>query len=151
MTHRSLGHDCPPSETARLHSQLVARVEDVASWTEANRRQLNAAKTEVLWCSSRRQMHQLPIQPLTACGSCVSPASLVRDLGVCIDSGLTMSPHVHCKMSRTPDASRTRLQTRPRRVRCSIAEHWCSRVRAKYTRTRPMTRLCVQYLTILAK
>jgi hypothetical protein len=39
-------------------------------------------------------MHQLPIQPLTACGSCVSPASLVRDLGVWIDSGLTMSPHV---------------------------------------------------------
>jgi hypothetical protein len=85
---------CPPSEAARLHSQLVSCVEDVASWTKANRLQLNAANTEVLWCSSRRQMHQLPIQPLTACGSCISPASLVRDLGVWIDSGLTMSPHV---------------------------------------------------------
>jgi hypothetical protein len=85
---------CPPSETARLHSQLVACGEDVASWTKANRLQLNTAKTEVLWCSSRRQMHQLPIQPLTACGSCVTPASLVQDLGVWIDSSLTMSPHV---------------------------------------------------------
>jgi Reverse transcriptase (RNA-dependent DNA polymerase) len=38
---------CPPSETTDLHNRLVTCIEDVAAWTNANRLQLNSAKTEV--------------------------------------------------------------------------------------------------------
>ena len=62
----------------------------------ANRLQLNVAITEFLWCSSRQRhrMHQLPVSPVVIGGNSVHPASVVRDLGVWIDSGLSMSTHV---------------------------------------------------------
>jgi len=37
---------------------------------------------------------QLPSQPFLICGSSVCPSSVVRDLGVWIDDGLTMSTHI---------------------------------------------------------
>ena len=50
--------------------------------------------TEILWCSSQRRVDQLPSLPFLICGSSVGPSSVVRDLGVWIDNGLTMSTHV---------------------------------------------------------
>ena len=60
----------------------------------ANRLRLNAAKTEILWCSSQRRVDQLPSLPFLICSSSVGPSSVVRDLGVWIDNGLTMSTHI---------------------------------------------------------
>ena len=60
----------------------------------ANRLQLNASKTEILWCSSQRRVDQLPSLPFLICGSSVGPSSVVRDLGVWFDNGLTMSTHI---------------------------------------------------------
>jgi len=58
----------------------------------ANRLQLNVAKTEFLWCSSRRRMRQLqPVSQVVIGGNSVHPASDRRDLGVWIDRGLSMS------------------------------------------------------------
>jgi len=39
-------------------------------------------------------MHQLPASPVITGGNSVHPASVVRDLGVWIDRGLSMSTHV---------------------------------------------------------
>ena len=39
-------------------------------------------------------MHQLPASPVIIGGNSVHPASVVRDLGVWIDRGLSMSTHV---------------------------------------------------------
>ena len=85
---------CAPSGTTTLQSQLEACVEDIAAWMSANRLQLNAAKTDILWCSSQRRVAQLPSQPFLVCGSSVLPSPVVRDLGVWIDSGVTMSAHI---------------------------------------------------------
>ena len=60
----------------------------------SNRLQLNVAKTEVLWCSSVRRQHQLPTAPITVGATAVTPVHAVRDLGIYIDSGLTMQAHV---------------------------------------------------------
>jgi len=38
-------------------------------------------------------MHQLPASPVIIGGNSVNPASVVRDLGVWIDRGLSMSTH----------------------------------------------------------
>jgi len=73
---------CRPDQTSGLCQQITACVEDVAKWMGANRLQLNVAKTEFLWCSSRQRMHQLPASPVIIGGNSVHPASVVRDLGV---------------------------------------------------------------------
>jgi DNA-directed RNA polymerase subunit RPC12/RpoP len=48
---------------------------------ETNLLQLDAAKTDILWCSSHRRASQLPCVPLQFCGNSISPSSVVRDLG----------------------------------------------------------------------
>jgi len=52
------------------------------------------AKTEVLWCSSARRQFQIPIGPVRVGNASVLPASAVRDLGVYIDTDVTMRAHV---------------------------------------------------------
>ena len=58
------------------------------------RLQLNADKTEVMWCATGRRQHQLPTTPLSVNGVPVQPVKSVRDLGVHIDGDLVMRTHV---------------------------------------------------------
>ena len=48
---------CKPNATVKLQSRLLVCVEDVVSWMRANRLQLNAARTEVIWCSTSYCQH----------------------------------------------------------------------------------------------
>ena len=66
----------------------------------ANRLQPNPEKTEVLWCAIARRQHQLSTSALLIDGCSVSPVKSVRDLGVHIDSDLTMQTHVKRTVSR---------------------------------------------------
>jgi len=85
---------CSPSKSDDLQTQPSTCVKNIAKWMGANRLQLNAAKTEILWCSSQRRVDQLPSQPFLICSSSVSRSSVVRDLGTWIYNGLTMSTHI---------------------------------------------------------
>ena len=85
---------CRPGGTDDLQGRLSDCVSDVASWMRSNRLQLNAAKTEVLWCSSVRRQHQIPNTPVMVGTTAVTPVCTVRNLGIYIDSGLTMRAHV---------------------------------------------------------
>ena len=51
-------------------------------------------KTEFLLCTSARRQHQLPTDPLVVGADSLAPASVVRDLGIYVDSGLSMRTHV---------------------------------------------------------
>ena len=66
---------------------IVVIINDIAKWMDAKRLQLNAAKTEILCCSSQRQK-SLNYRAFLVCGSSVIPSSVVRDLSVYIDNGL---------------------------------------------------------------
>ena len=85
---------CRPLETVSLQDRISACIDDVSLWMRTNRLQLNPNKTEVLWCSSPRRQHQIPSRPLRIGSTAISPVSSVRNLGVHIDSDLTMKSHV---------------------------------------------------------
>ena len=60
----------------------------------ANRLQLSPSKTEVFWCASDRRQHQILTLPVRIGSTYVLPVSSVRDLGVYIDSDVSLRTHV---------------------------------------------------------
>ena len=60
----------------------------------SNRLQLNTTKTEVLWCAPSRRQHLIPQAPVRIVGDAVVPSSSVRDLGIFLDSDVSMNTHV---------------------------------------------------------
>ena len=78
----------------------------------SNRLQLNADKTEDLWCATSRRQHQLPTAILSINGVPVVPAPSVRNLGVFIDADLVMRTHVRRTVSRCFAALRQLRQIR---------------------------------------
>ena len=73
-------------------SQCVDAIKD---WMVRNRLRLNSSKMEIIWLGSTRHVRGLPIDPMLISGSRITPSKQVRDLGVIIDSELTMIPHVN--------------------------------------------------------
>jgi len=69
-------------------------IDEVAAWMRTNRLQLNTAKTEFLWSTTSRCLHQLPQLPLRVGSDHISPACAVRDLRIYIDSDVSMRSHV---------------------------------------------------------
>ena len=55
----------------------VICVDSMSSWMCSNRLQLNADKIEVMWCSSARELTQLPSSPLSVAGALVHPVTTV--------------------------------------------------------------------------
>jgi hypothetical protein len=66
----------------------------------SNRLQLNADKTDVMWCSSARRVSTLPSCPISIAGINMQPVTTVRSLGVLIDNDLGSSSHVRMVVSR---------------------------------------------------
>jgi len=60
----------------------------------SNRLQLNTAKIEFLWSTTSRRLHQLPQLPFRVGSDHIAPASVVRDLGIYIDSDVSMRSHI---------------------------------------------------------
>ena len=85
---------CRPHATLELMETMSQCIDDVQSWMQANRLQLNPTKTEILWSATGRLIHQLPQLPLRVCRDLVLPTVAVRDLGVFIDSDLSVKTYV---------------------------------------------------------
>ena len=85
---------CRPSASQDLLTRMSACIDEVAAWMRSNRLQLNTAKTEFLWSTTSRRLHQLPQLPLRVGSDHISPASAVRDLGIYIESNVSMRSHV---------------------------------------------------------
>jgi hypothetical protein len=85
---------CAPSATQQLQLQIYECTDEVATWMRSNRLQLNTAKTEVLWCASNRRQHQIPQSSFRVGTDNVAPTASVRDLGIHLDSDVSMRTHV---------------------------------------------------------
>src|SRR6218665_1733221 len=69
-------------------------VERIAEWMRSNRLRLNPEKTDFLWCATRRRCIHLDTGELSVCGALIRPSTSVRDLGVLLESDLSMRRHV---------------------------------------------------------
>jgi len=49
-----------PSDASTLQANMSQCIHDVARWTCSNRLQLNAQKTEFIWCAPARRRHHIP-------------------------------------------------------------------------------------------
>jgi len=91
----------------------------------SNRLQLNTAKTEFLWSTTSRRLHQLPQLPLRLGSDHISPASAVRDLGIYIDSDVSMRSHIAKTVSACYSVLR-QLRTIRRSVSRSVLQSMVS-------------------------
>ena len=83
-----------------LQDRVAACIVEVANWMLANCLQLNTAKTEVIWFTTNLRQFQLPTSGLRVGDDVITPSRSVRDLGVFLDSELTMRTHVSRTVSR---------------------------------------------------
>ena len=85
---------CEPSASLELQYTIASCGDDVASWMRSNRLQLNTAKSEILWSATGRRSHQLPQLPFRVSTDLVMPAAVIRDLGIYMDSYVSMRSHI---------------------------------------------------------
>lgn len=85
-----------PNDVSTVRQHLSDCSADFMSWCAARRLQLNADKTEVMWVGSRHNLSKLVGQDLTLTISTetIQPTSVVHDLGVWLDSELSLKHHV---------------------------------------------------------
>ena len=69
-------------------------IQDIRSWMTTNKLKLNGDKTEFILLGRKCHLSKTVINQLSIGGSCVSPSSSVRNLGVLLDSELSMQPQI---------------------------------------------------------
>ena len=85
-----------PSGMAGLLQRMAACIEDVSIWMSSNRLCLNSSKTKLIWLGSSRWLQNCSTDSeMNVLGSLIRSVDSVRDLGMLIDSGLTLSNHVN--------------------------------------------------------
>ena len=82
-------------EAALLATRMSTCIESVKAWMSSNRLCLNPSKTELIWLGSSRRLHHCSSTGMRVLDVDLRPVDCVRDLGVLIDSGMTMARHVN--------------------------------------------------------
>jgi len=84
------------SDVNAIRKQLSDCAADIAAWCSSGRLQLNASKTELILFGSRTNLLKLSDHDLTitVTSDTIQPVNSVRDLGVKLDSELSMKQQV---------------------------------------------------------
>ena len=85
---------CTPDAAPALQQRISTCVVRTLEWMQANRLQVNAAKTEQLWCVPPRQQEYLPNIPLLIGSETIQPVKCMWNLGIYIDCDLSMKIHI---------------------------------------------------------
>ena len=93
--HTQLYGWCQLGNSASLCHDLGDCVEGVAQWMSSSRLQLNAGKTEFMWCVSPLRRHHLPADSLMVQSAAVAPLMSISDLTSAYISTMT------CQCTRT--------------------------------------------------
>ena len=84
-----------PIAAGDLSVQVLAAISAVESWMSSNRLRLNADKTQFIWFGTRQQLVKRDMVSLASISSSLVSSDPVRDLGVLLDSELTMDAHIN--------------------------------------------------------
>ena len=84
----------PVSDAQITVHRFAVCVHDVNEWMRASRLRLNPTKTQVMWLGSGQQLKQVDISDIPVLSTSVPVVESACDLGVIIDSQLTLSLHV---------------------------------------------------------
>lgn len=82
------------SENPRAIEQFAKCIVRIRDWMASNRLKLNEEKTQVICLGTRQQLSKVTAQQLTLPNATVMFSDVVNDLGVRLDSQLTMANHV---------------------------------------------------------
>ena len=74
--------------------RFVSCTERIESWMSSNRLKMNADKTQVIWIGSRQQLAKVNIKEFQLLSANILFSTTVSNLGVHLDSQLTMQDHV---------------------------------------------------------
>ena len=69
-------------------------IQDIRQWMSQDKLLTNDAKTELLLIGTRQQLAKITIDGITVGHSVIAPQSPVRNLGVWLDSNLSMGDHI---------------------------------------------------------
>ena len=113
------------SDKAALAQNLVSRVtaciEEIDEWMSSNRLKLNTDKTQFIWLGSRQQLQKVAVNAVHLGTDVVNFQTTVGNLGVTIDSQMTMTAHVQ-RICRTSFYQLRQLRT----VRRSLSSEACT-------------------------
>jgi len=84
----------PVHDTTLAVQRFSACVADVNEWLRASRLLLNATKTQVMWLGSPQQVSHVDVSHVPVLSELIEVVETARDLGVVIDSQLSLSAHV---------------------------------------------------------
>ena len=82
-------------DAALLAKQMSTCIESVKAWMSSNRLCFNPSKTELIWLGSSRRLHHCSGTGMRVSDVDLQPIDCVRNLGVLIDSGMTLTRHVN--------------------------------------------------------
>ena len=88
------GHAAQHEATLRA-TQMSSCIKSVKAWMSSNRLRLNPSKTELIWLGSSRRLQHCSSTGMRVSDVDLQPVDCVRDLGVLIDSGMTLARHVN--------------------------------------------------------
>jgi len=72
---------CHPTDVSLLQDNMSRCFDDVWRWMCSNRLQLNALKTEFIWCAPVRRRHHIPHRDVQVGHDSVHPVQSARQLG----------------------------------------------------------------------
>ena len=93
--------DTQATEESSAMERLTSCFVKICDWMATNRLKMNEDKTQVIWLSTRYQLSKVMAQTLTLPNATVQFSTIVSDLGVLIDSKLTMANHHVAALSRS--------------------------------------------------
>ena len=82
------------SDAPTAASRLADCLDDIATWMSARRLRLNPTKTHVMCLGSKHQVDRITVHSVPVLSTSVNVVDTARDLGVVVDSSLTMSNQV---------------------------------------------------------
>ena len=84
----------PPADASSSVQRFTFCVERIHEWMSINRLKLNTDKTQAIWVGTRQQLEKISIREIRLGSTAVAVSTVVSDLGVTVDSQLTMADHV---------------------------------------------------------